>query len=384
MLNLLRLAAAAFAAAGAAYHLAALFSARRFYAAPPRSGGSGGRASLLIPVCGVDEGAEENWAAQIDQQHPCYEVLFGIQDEEDPALPLLRQAAAGSSAASIVHCRRQLGVNRQASNLVQLAERAGGDFLVATDSDMRPGRDYLAAVTAPLQDPEVGLVTCGYADPAPASTGAALASLGRAIDFIPSVLLARALYGRLTFALGATLSLRREVLREIGGFEIALNRIGSDYHIGRAVAQAGYRIELVPYLLSNPGGRETVGALFRRELRWARTIRMNHGASYYGYLVASGHVIALLLLLPGSPRWAAALALAAWGCRVAQAGETLRLQRLDRLRRRLYLLPLRDLLSLAVWLISICGSSVEWRGRRLEVRPGGVLADPSGQDGSTA
>lgn len=69
----------------------------------------------------------------------------------------------------------------------------------------------------------------------PQSLGAAIASFGRCFDFIPSLLIARAIDKGLKCAVGTTISTRRDALISYGGLH--LNRIGSDYNIGKRAAQ---------------------------------------------------------------------------------------------------------------------------------------------------
>lgn len=71
---------------------------------------------------------------------------------------------------------------------------------------------------------------------------------------------------------------RRGVLGEAGGFEAALDRIGSDYHLGRGVDALGMRVVLIRYLLHNAGGAESAAAV-------GETIRINRGAQFYGLLL---------------------------------------------------------------------------------------------------
>lgn len=216
--------------------------------------------SVLIPVCGLDEDALGNWEAFCRQDHPRYEVLFGVRDPDDPAVPVLESLAARfPERARLVLCPETLGVNHQVSNLLQLRREARYDRILVTDSDMLPEPHYLRAIIAPLDDPAVGLVTCGYYDPAPPSLGAALAVLGRVVDFFPQVLLARALDGELRFGLGATLATRREVLTRARVLETVANRIGTDYHFGRLIAAAGYRVVLSDYLMVTVGAPRASG-----------------------------------------------------------------------------------------------------------------------------
>lgn len=122
------------------YHLACAAAVRRFYSRAEPPPGEPLPASLLIPVCGIEPGAEVSWEACCRQDHPEYEVLFGVQDPDDPALPLLRSVeAAHPGRARVILCLEELGPNRQVSSLAQLARQARHGVIVATDSDMQPG-----------------------------------------------------------------------------------------------------------------------------------------------------------------------------------------------------------------------------------------------------
>jgi ceramide glucosyltransferase len=268
------------------------------------------------------------------------------------------------------------GINHQISNLTHLVAAARYEQVIFADSDIRVTPDYLQHVTAPLADPQIGVVTCGYLDHAPKFLGAAIASLGRCVDFIPSILIARRLDGGLRFALGPTIVTRKSVLAKMGGLQLVLNRIGSDFHIGRLAVAAGYRVELSDYILENDCGHETFQQVFQRELRWARTIRWNRGNQYYGMLFTYGTVYSfLLMLLSGFQGWTVAVALAVWLIRLLHTVIAIHRLRCPHLLKWLWAMPLRDLMSFTIWLMGTYGQSIYWRGRWLVVGPGGTLQE---------
>src|SRR5258708_28281497 len=47
--------------------------------------------SVLKPVRGVDFGSHENFASFCRQEYPEYEILFAVNDERDPAVPVIRR-----------------------------------------------------------------------------------------------------------------------------------------------------------------------------------------------------------------------------------------------------------------------------------------------------
>lgn len=356
------------------FYLACAFFSHQFFVAPkPTIDPELEPVSILVPVCGLDPGAWENWSSLCKQDYPTYEVLFGVVDPRDPAVPVLEKLAA------VLPDRVRLfiglpprGINHKDSTLSYLLERVRYETLIFVDSDIRVSPDYIQTVTAPLADPKVGMVTCAYVGHHPQFFSAALASLGRCCDFIPSALIARALDGGLRFAIGVTIATRKTALADYGGLH--LNRIGSDYNLGKRAAQAGYRVELCHEVLESDTGQETIEQLCRRELRWARTIRFNRGPIYYTLAFCYGPVYCLpLLLLAGWQPWAIALTLLTFAVRFGQAIVAISSLNAPKLLRWLWLLPLRDSLSFAVWLLGAFGRSVYWRGRKLQIRGDGLI-----------
>ncbi len=347
----------------------------RFFAHSPEGSAPDYRppVSVMVPVCGLEAGAWENWTSLCTQDYPEYEVLFGVKEADDPAVPLLQQLVARFPDRSrLLVGLPARGINHKDSNLSYLLEAAQHETILFADSDIRVRSDYLRIAIAPLADPHVGLVTCAFTGRQPQSLGAALASFGRCTDFIPSALIARALDGGLRFAVGVTLATRRSTLAAAGGLH--LSRIGSDYNLGKRIAQAGYRVELSRYVLDWDTGSEGLGAVYQRELRWARTIRYNRGPIYYTLIICYGSLASLVLLpLASFAPWAIALALATWALRYLQALIAIHYLQSPQLRPWLWALPLRELLSVVVWGAGAYGQRVYWRGRWLRVEGDGLI-----------
>ncbi|NJP08837.1 MAG: glycosyltransferase [Leptolyngbyaceae cyanobacterium RU_5_1] len=330
--------------------------------------------SILAPVCGLDAGAWENWSSLCTQNYPDYEVLFGVVDPNDLAVPVLKELAiAFPNKVRLFVGLEPRGINHKDSSLSYLLEDAKHDLIIFVDSDIRVPSDYIHTVTAPLADKTVGMVTCAYIGYTPQSLGAAIASFGRCFDFIPSLLIARAIDGGLKCAVGTTIATRREALINYGGLH--LNRIGSDYNIGKRAAQAGYRVELSRYVLESNTGTEGISDVFQRELRWSRTIRFNRGPQYYTMVFCFGWIYGIpLLLLSGFAGWAIALTTTTLLIRYLQVLVSISSLKCSKLIHWLWALPLRDVLSFVIWAIGGYGQSVYWRGRRLRVKGDGLIS----------
>jgi ceramide glucosyltransferase len=331
--------------------------------------------SVMVPVAGFDATTRQFLEALCRQDYPDYEILIGTTDPKDPAAgPLGELAAAFPGRVRLFLGLPPRGANYKDSILSYLLEAARHEVIVFADSDLRIGERYLDKVVSPLADPAVGLVTFPYADQQPETLAQAAASLGRCIDFVPGILLARALDDGLRFALGITLATRKSTLAMAGGLH--LDRIGSDYNLGKRIAATGHRVELSTEALDWATAGESPLDVFRRELRWARSIRFNRGAQYYSMVLCHGTIIGLLLvLLTGAATWAVALCVAVFGVRCLQAWICARAMRCDRLVPWLWILPLRDALSFAVWLAGSFGRQVMWRGRVLRIRGDGLISE---------
>ena len=247
--------------------------------------------------------------------------------------------------------------------------------LLVNDSDIAVEPGYLRAVTAPLDAPGVGLVTCLYRAGAE-SWASRFEALGIATEFAPSVLVAR-LLGVAEFALGSTMAFRAETLRRIGGFNSIANYLADDYQLGRRIAQLGLRIEFAGVVVETDLGAGSWTQVWRHQLRWSRTIRVSRSLGYYGYVVTHATLWGLVAL--AAHQWQAAVL--ALGVRVV-AGVWVGAGILGdrKVRRDFWLIPLRDLFGFAVWAAGIFGDTVQWRDRQLKLRPDARIVDdvPSG------
>ncbi len=332
--------------------------------------------AILVPVRGLDAGAGSNWAALCAQDYPNYQVHFGAMDPADPAVAIVEQVIAQyPDRASLITDLPPRGPNHKDSNVTYLLEMTTADRIIFTDSDIWVAPNYIRRVTAPLDDPAVGMVTCSYIARNPQYLGAALASLARCCDFTPSLLIVRRLDGGVKLGIGVTMAVTRSALDAAGG--IVCNRIGSDYNLGKRIAAAGYRIELSRYVLESDTGKESIAQVYERELRWARTIRFNKGPIYYAQIFCFGPVFCLGLLgLTGFASWAIGLTIVTFLVRYIQAAIATHYMAAPKLRRWFWALPLRDGLSFVVWLVGSYGRTIYWRGRKLRIRGDGIITAP--------
>ncbi len=365
------------------YYLIGIYSAWRFFrvahrrtAQTPPAKEEASPISVLKPVRGLDPGAYENFASFCRQDYPEFEILFAVNEADDPVVPVVQKLIAdfpGRSILLIVVAER-LGPNTKVSNLCRLVREARHNLLVITDSDVQVEPGYLRSVAAMFRDPGVGGVTALYRGQDNLQFVAAMDCVGSSAAFCGAALLARELEG-LKFMMGSTMATTKEHLVEIGGFEAMVDLHSDDYELGRRIAAHGYRIELLPEPVWMAFPSQTLGAYLRHELRWAIGIRNIRPGGHFGMLfthglpwaiaaacvapslaVAAGYLGAYFVL-----RFAMAWAVGVWGLRDPV------------LRRRIWLLPIRDFLSFFVWLASFGMNRIEWRGSSFTLEKGRMI-----------
>lgn len=369
-------------AAAWVYQLLALISLARFFGSASRTPTvtAGPGVTIFKPLKGLEPGARECLVSFLTQDYQPYQVLFGVKDPQDPVLPLLKelQQAFAPLDIHIVICPEDLGLNPKISSLRQMEPRAQYDLLVVADGDVKVAPDYLGRVVAALQQPGVGLVSCPYRSGPVETLGAGLEALTLAADFIPSVAVA-GYVEEIRFALGAAMALSRQALQLASGFAPLADFLADDYQLGLRVAQAGLQVKILPYVVETHKPVMGVKDYLAHQLRWARTYRVCRPRGYLAYGITHALIYALALALTAH--------LAPWALGVLGATLTLRwvlayFSERYCLKGKLpgrvfWLLPIKDLLSFGLWLLSFLGDQVSWGQRRYRVTPEGTLAPES-------
>jgi ceramide glucosyltransferase len=377
VLKIIEALAVAGAVSGIVYYGLCLWSAARFVQARKavdKSVRAAQAVSILKPLRGTDPEMYESFRSHCLQDHPEYEIIFGVSDANDPAIQLVQQLKAEFPQRPIrlMVCSERLGSNTKVSNLTQMARQARHEYIIVNDSDIRVEPDYLRRVLAPLIDPKVGLVTCLYRGIANATLGSRLESLGISTDFAAGVLVAQTVENGVRFGLGSTLAFRRRDLQAIGGFEALVEYLADDYQIGRRIAALGLKVKLSDVVVDTFLPRYTLRGFFDHQLRWARTVRDSRFWGYVGLGLTFGLPWALLaLIFSRGAAWAWALLACTAVMRFAVAIVFGKYVLKDRqAMRSLALIPVRDLVAMLVWIVTFAGHRIVWRGDHFSLENG--------------
>jgi ceramide glucosyltransferase len=339
--------------------------------------------TILKPLHGAEPGLLENLASFCTQNYPGpVQIVLGVQDPRDDAIAVVERLRAehGADHIDLVVDATMHGLNRKVSNLVNMWRRVEHEIIVVADSDMRVDPDYLSRVVAALEERGIGAVTCLYHGLAAPGVWARLAELGINAHFLPSVVFGLGL-GLAHPCFGSTIAFKRKALAEIGGFIGIADCLADDYAIGARLRAQGYKISVCPFTIGHVCGEMSAGELWQHEVRWARTVRTIDPVGYTGSIVTHAFPLALIAALAGisaeslGPAIAIGLSITSFGCRLALLRQVERAFGLP--PQSYWLLPLRDLLSFAVFVSSVVGRNAKWKGRGYRFVSGGILV-PAG------
>lgn len=353
--------------------------------------------TCLKSLKGADASTEaclRSWFAQSYSGE--IQILFGVASTDDPVCAIVKklQQEFPSRDVQLVVVSPITGPNAKISKLTELEKIAKHEIFVISDADVRVAPDFLSSAVLPLADKNIGLVNCFYR----LANASTLAMQWEAIainaDFWSQVLQSQTLKP-LDFALGAVMFTRRAHLAEIGGFESLKNCLADDYQLGNRIARQGHRILLSPIVVECWDPPMGWGAVWRHQLRWARTIRVSQPVPYFFSILSNAGFWALLYFAYGTALTIRAshlhptsnsyhFAVNLWdGVLLGGFFLVARIIIVSRLQSRLtpsskhwrylWLVPIKDLLQFAIWLCAFGGNHIEWRGQMFKLNPDGTL-----------
>jgi ceramide glucosyltransferase len=327
--------------------------------------------TVLKPLAGHDPGLFTNLSSFFRQDHPDYELVLGVEDPADPAIAVARaliRRYPEVRARLVIHGGGR-GSNPKVRNLLGMLPHASHDWLLVSDSNIRAPEHYVREMaTEAAHRPDTGVVTNLFAGTGERSLGGALECV-ELNGFCAGGMALPTVLGD-PVVIGKSMLFSRQVLERLGGLERAQHVLAEDYVLGKLFQHAGYRVVIAPTVLHNHVGRLGMAAFLGRHLRWAMfRWRLRPAAGLLEIVTSPLAVmpLALVVLGPWALAWAAGLLV------LRDVGGWIVLRGLGGAYWPLLLAPLRELMSLVVWVVAPLKRHISWRGHRVRLGMGTLL-----------
>jgi len=362
------------------YYLLALYSTVRFFTVSRREAARSidfqPPVSCLKPIKGLDEDAYENYASFCRQDYPEYEIVFCV-DHGDPALPILQRLIADfpNRQIRLLYGSGRNAINDKVGRLTRLTTEAKYDLFVITDGDVRVRADYLKTVVTPFRDPKVGAATCLYVSTKETNLVEELQSIGMISDFFAPVMVAWQLRDlKVTF--GQSIITTRKAVAAYGGYPVIEDRPADDVYAGRLVAEQGFDVKLLPYVVQSVADFKTMRDLLYKRTRWMTVQRLMRPWGHLGLIFTWGLPWAMVAIATKPTPVVALVYLGGYAiCRIVitwTIGTWGMKQR--GLWRKMPLIPLWDAMAFVMWLASFARKTIRWRGVDYFLREGRLVA----------
>ncbi|HMI87278.1 MAG TPA: glycosyltransferase [Polyangiaceae bacterium] len=269
------------------------------------------RVSILKPLAGIDDELGENLASLADLDYPDYEILIGVASVDDAAFVEARRfvGRVGPAKARLFLTDPEQATNPKIAQLLTLERAATGEILLISDSNVRATRNYLTPLVAELARPGVAIVSSVIAGTGEQTLGAALENLQLAATVAPAVVSA-ARIARRPITVGKSMAMWRSALEQIGGLARVANLLSEDHMLGKAFAEAGFRVGLSLTPVANRNVACSLRRTVERHTRWAKLRRAIAPFGFWFEPLLSPIIMATAagILLPGKTACLAFLA----------------------------------------------------------------------------
>jgi cellulose synthase/poly-beta-1,6-N-acetylglucosamine synthase-like glycosyltransferase len=332
--------------------------------------------SVLKPLKGDESGhLKENLEGFFKLDYPEFELIFSVGSFADPArsvVEALMEKYPHVSSRLIIGAT-DVGPNPKVNNLVRSYETAKYDLLLISDSNVRVPSNYIRHVVAHL-DSSVGIVTAVVAGKNPNSMGAHLEAMYLNTFYARYMLMAEGF--KMPCVVGKSMLLSRTHANRFGGIRMLGKYLAEDYMAGIAMQKLGLKSVIMSDPIHQEIGTYSVKDFWKRHTRWGRLRKSQapvpfffeplFGAIVNGIIGAS--VMNTVLHIPMAFFLIAHLSIWAF-CDLMQV---------KRLGSQLSVPMaiawfLREIVSVPMWIHVASGNSVQWRGRTLHLKPGGLL-----------
>jgi ceramide glucosyltransferase len=325
--------------------------------------------SVLKPLKGLDDNLFDNLESLCLQDYPEYEVIFSLQDHNDPAYKVARKIKDKypEKDISVIAERCNAGLNPKVNNLIPAYRIAKYNYILISDSNVMAETDYLQDTVRHMEDSDVGLVSNIIKGTNARSLGSVFENL-HLNSFIMGSVCFLDKFLKMPCVVGKSMLMRRRDLEAIGGFEAVKDVLAEDYVIGDMMHKIGRKVVLSGHHIMNVNEYWGIRKFINRHTRWGKLRWKIGGASYLSELLSNAVFMSFLPILLWEPS-RLTLGFAAGVSSIKILGDIYIGSRLKTNMNPLFYLlsPAKDLLIGLIWFVPLLSNSVVWRGNRYKI-----------------
>ena len=324
--------------------------------------------SIFKPLKGEDEGLEDNLRSFFRLDYPAYQLVFGIAEANDPAIPIVKKLLAEfpNQDAVLSVGTKAFGLNPKKWIVEYLKSNKQHDVILISDSNVRVKPSYLRETACYLAEPNVGLVSNIFVGVEEQQIGAVLENL-QLNGFIAGGVAMAELTG-VTCVVGKSMMMPVQALAAAGGFAGVRNLLAEDQALGVRIRKAGYTLRLSHHVIENVNHSRGFRWFLNRHSRWYKIRRQMALPAFIIEPMTNLAAVGVVWALSGESgiAWGGLLVLVGLGI-TRDALQTYWLRGSFPKLRHLIISPIKDLLLLPVWFDAIMNNRVHWRGHRFLV-----------------
>jgi ceramide glucosyltransferase len=331
--------------------------------------------SILKPLKGLDDDLADNLATFCNQTYVDYEVIFALEEKNDPAIKLAREIKNRypHTKISIVVKQRDYALNPKVDNLITAYEASQFPYFLISDSDVRVAPDYLAEIIKPMEDQNVGLVSNLIRGIGSRTFGSLLENLHINSFVIGHVALLNGFF-KMPTVVGKSMLMRKKAFEEIGGFGAVRNVLAEDYVIGALMHKRGMGVVTSGHVVNAVNHYRTFKQFIKRHVRWGKLRCRLAGVRYISELVSNAVFLSCVALVVVGPSFHT-LSLAAGVLAVKVLGDWMLGKRLRSAHHFYHYLlsPIKDIIIGFLWFIPLFSRTVMWRRHKYKISKGTLL-----------
>ncbi|GAB4421111.1 MAG: ceramide glucosyltransferase [Thermodesulfovibrionales bacterium] len=314
--------------------------------------------------------------------YPEYEIIFSLQDFNDPAYKVARKIKDKypDKDISIVVERCNAGLNPKVNNLIPAYKASKYEYILISDSNVMVEKNYLKEIIKHMDDPEVGLVSNPIKGVGGRSIGSVFENL-HMNSFVMGSVCFLDKFLRMPCVVGKSMLMRRGDLEAVGGFQSVKDVLAEDYIIGKKMHKRGRKVILSNHVIKNVNEYWSIKKFLNRHTRWGKLRWKIGGIRYFSELINNAVFISFLPVFLWEPS-KTTISFALLTCLIKIIGDLyLGRKTGSELNPFFYLLsPFKDIIIGLMWFIPMLSNTVVWRGNRYIIGKDSILL-PSPETG---